>query len=248
MEDRLKSISLMTTLLLLTGIFACSDSGNSNNKQNVNTKQNQSITASINKTICNRPLDVYLSTTTFQSKGQYQLTYSWNNADNATGYEFELLLNGVTAFQNLSVTDTFITFTQTISATDSMVATVRTVCNTVKSASSKESSSIVYLNSVATDDIIFFVEPTTTVDDICARNCQKLKFNSSSLLNSNGTVITLANFSMEVPYYDFDAVKNCIQCTGSTAPVINPVEFNSCLNSPLNQYWLYDPGSYTVCP
>jgi len=251
MEKLLKGASFMSTLLFLLSIVACSNSSTSNNNQNNETKQPNTLVNAISKekSDCNRPLTVSISNADYQDKGNYQLTYSWNSVDNATGYEFELLVNGTSAFQSLAVTDTFITFNQPLTATDTFNASVKTVCGTTKSPSAKISPAIVYNNAISVDDIVFLVTPTTTVGNICEKSCEKLKFTSNSLLNSDGSLITLNSFAMQVRYYDFNAIKNCIECTAAgTAPVVNPAAFNSCLENPLNQYWLYDPGAFTICP
>lgn len=249
MKERLISIGLIGTVLLLTGLPSCSNSSTSNNKQNTNTNQSLTSTAAMTKTLCSRPLNVHLTQTDHQGKGNYILTYSWDLVDNATGYEFELLLNGNVALQNLIVTDTFLTFPQAIAATDSIKASVRTICGSEKSTSIKESSEIVYLNAVATDDVIFLVNPTSTIQDLCSRNCEKLKFTSGSMLNSDGSTLRLASFFMQIPYYDFEAIKDCIQCSqNGGAPLVDSIVFNNCLTNPLNQYWLYDPNAFTTCP
>ncbi len=249
-----KILKSTISLLIILLSIACSNSSTSNNNQN--TKEEASNIENVNAASknssgseCNRPLSVRISSADFVSKGNYILTYAWAPADNATSYEFEFTINGTTAFQNLAVTDTFITFPQAITATDSISAKVKTVCGSQKSATSKESSKAVYLNTIATDEIIYFVEPTTTITDICAKNCDKLKFNSLDFLNSDGTTITLNNFSMQVYFYDFQAVKNCIPCgTSGPPPVANPANFNSCLEDPLMEYWIFDPGAYQTCP
>lgn len=248
MKERLKSVGQLMTILLLAGLTACSNSSTSNNQQNTSTSQGLTPANSLTKSSCNRPLEVFLANADYQSKGNYVLTYSWDGVNNATGYEFKFLINGNVALQNLTVTDTFLVFPQAVSATDSINASVIAVCGSEKS-DAKLSPEIVYLNTIATDDVVFLVEPSSTIQDICARSCERLKFNSNSMLNSDGTVLTLNSISMQVPYYDFEALKTCLQCnTSGGAPVVDPAVFNSCLNNPLNQYWLYDPNAYTVCP
>lgn len=250
MEKLLKGVSFLIIALFLVGSLACSGSSTNNDNQTTSTETSTNTTNAgpAVKSQCNRPLDVSIAAANLQSKGLYNLTYHWNGVDNATSYEFNLLINGNTAFQNLAVTDTFITFSQAMVFSDSLKALVRTVCGPSKSNSAKESSEMTYMNAITVDDIVFIVEPTTSVTDICSKNCEKLKFNSNTLLNSDGSILTLNNFAMQVHYYDFNAIKDCIECTpGGGAPVVNESEFNNCLNSPLNQYWLYDPNQYTIC-
>ncbi len=259
MENLLKGIFISTFFLCLLLFNACSDTPTSNN--NTNTKDTKNVTKNTdtnNNTVksltvplggspCDRPANVTIANAVYQSAGNYTLTYSWNSVPAATAYEFELLVNGNTAFQNLSVTDTFLIFTQTISATDVINASVKTVCGTEQSPTSKESAEFIYKNGIATDEIIFLANPTSTVSDICGMTCQKLKFTGGSLLNSDGSTITLTNASSKVYYFDFDAIKSCIECSGGTAPLVDPIAFNACLRSPLNQYWIFDPNQYTIC-
>ena len=241
----------VTMLLLILALTSCSESTSTSNNQNSETTSPETKVfnaSALTRTACDRPLNIYISNAAFQSTGNYQLTYLWNGVNNATAYEFEFMINGTAAFQNLAVTDTFITFTQAITASDSINATVRTVCGSDKSTSSKESAEIVYLNAISTDDIVYLASPGNSVDDICSRNCERVMFTGNSIKNSDGSTILFANPAMKVYYYDFNTVKTCIQCSGGAAPLVDPVAFNSCLNNPLNQYRLYDPGEYTVCP
>lgn len=255
MENLFKGGLIFIFFLFLFGFSACSNSS-TNNNNDTTTTDTISKTSEINVnssksaltgSTCDRPENVRITSADYQSAGNYLLTYSWNSVSKATAYQFKLLINGTAAFQNLSVTDTFITFPQAISASDQVKASVATICGTEQS-STKESVEFVYQNAIAVDDIVLLVTPTTSVTDICNKSCDRIKFTGFSFMNSNGTPIPLYAAEMQTYYYDFNAVKTCIQClpTGG-APIVNPAIFNSCMESPLNQVWVYDPGAYKEC-
>ena len=129
-----------------------------------------------------------------------------------------------------------------------MHAAVKAVCGPGKVSSAKESMQAVYLNSIAEDDIIFLMDPSKDLDDICSRSCDKIKFTGTSIKNADGTTINITSFAAQLYYLDFTTVKNCIQCGTNGAQTVDPAIFNSCISSPANNYWIYDPNAYTVCP
>lgn len=255
MNTLIKTGCFIMLAIGLIGVLSCSNSSTSNNNQS-NSTDSTSLNSIETRNLsggskqgsnCDRPVNLYLSNSTYNGNKNYDLTYTWNSVANAVSYEFKYLLNGTSSFQNLSVTDTFITFTQTISASDTMHATVKTNCGSGNLSSIKESNHAVYLNAIANDDIIFLMGPTNDLDDICSRTCDKIKFTGNTILNADSTTITITSFAAQLYYLDFNTVKNCIQCGLTGAQVVDTIVFNSCISSPTNEFWIYDPGEYTEC-
>lgn len=258
MKNLLKFASLLGLLLLpLFFCLSCSNSTTNNNNSNNSNKPNLEsetndpnnvASKSLSGGTCERPANVYISNAAYQSAGNYILTYSWDAVPNATGYEFDFTINGNSAFQNPVVTDTFITFPQAISASDVIKGSVKTICSSSKSTNAKDSPDVIYKNSIADEDVIWRVRSSTNIGDICSKTCLKVKFEDPTLLNVDGTLLTLANFQMRTVFYDFNTIKNCIACnTGGSTPPVDPAAFNSCLSNPANQYWLYDPNAFKEC-
>ncbi len=251
MKDPLKSNYRIIIAVLLVCLFTACSNSSSNKKTNSSEsslENNKSKAVGLKSNICQSPLNVTIPKAIYQSAGNYQLTYSWNSVNNASSYIFKFYINGTVAFQNLTVKDTFLTISQTISANDSFHATVGSTCGSQTSNTAKASFDLIYLNAVSTDDIVYLVNPNTDITDICSKNCQKLGFIGNSFKNSDGSIIYLSSPSMKNYFYDFNTVKNCIKCSSSGTPIVDPIAFNNCLNNPLNQFWLYDPGAYQICP
>lgn len=248
-----KQLSLALMIGALFSLVACSSSSNNNNQ---NADNNTSSTTAENTPAaapppagCPRPDEVELTNATYNAKEDYTLTYSWTSVTNASKYSFKFYLNGTVAYSDNNVSSTSITFNQLIPAGNKMYAEVTVVCTNGSNSSPKESFDATYFNSVGNNDIIMLAKPTDSVDDICAKTCEKLKFTGASIKNTDGTTINLTTNSSKIYYLDFDMVKACIPCSGNTASgKVNPTTFNSCLADPGNDYDIYDPGKYTVCP
>lgn len=250
MKNLLKAV---LPILLLACLFGCSSSPTSNNntQNNENTSseaENVPAGTTSTRSNCDRPNELLLTSAVYNAANNYTLTYTWSAASGINNYEFKFFLNGSPVFENIAVSDTTITFTQTIGSLDTMYAEVKSNCRNGKS-SSKQSAQAEYKNAIAGDEIIFLADPTKSVNDICQRNCQKIKFTGNTILNTDGSRISLKSNNALVFYLDFDAVKACIPCNGSVPQSkVDPTLFNSCLDDPVNELWIFDPNQYTLCP
>ncbi|MFK8007139.1 MAG: hypothetical protein AB8H03_12230 [Saprospiraceae bacterium] len=217
-----------------------------NNQPIIQSKSNDTENK-IGKADCRPPANLILSSATYISANNYDLTYTWDAVSGINNYEFSFLLNGTVVFQEVSVSGTTITFSPNIGSLDIMSAEVRSNCKSGKSTPT-QSTQAEYKNSIAEIDIIFLADPTKSVNDICQRNCEKIKFTGNTILNTDNTPIQLKSNNADVFYLDFNMVKACIPCNGSVPQAkVDPVIFNTCLDDPANKLWIYDPNQYTVC-
>lgn len=248
-----KQLCFILVASALLAFAACSNSSSNNNSQSTDTSSQSSTSENVAAAApppgCLKPDLVELTNAVYNAKEDYTLTYNWTSVSNASKYSFNFYVDGSVAFSNANVTNTTITFTQNIPSNSKIYAEVTTNCTNGQNSTPKPSFEATYFNSIAEHDIIFQAKPTNNVNDICARSCDKLKFTGASILNTDGTVINLTTSSSKVYYLDFDMVKQCIDCNGSTArKKVNPAAFNSCLADPSNDYSIYDPGKFTACP
>ncbi len=249
-----KQLYFILVVSALLAFAACSNSSSNNNSQSTDTSTQSSSSENVAAAAppppgCPQPDLVELTNAVYNAKEDYTLSYSWTSVSNASKYSFNFYIDGSVAFSNANVTTTSITFTQNIPSGSKIKAEVTTNCSNGQNSSPKPSFEATYFNSIAEHDIIFQAKPTNSVNDICARTCDKIKFTGASILNTDGTVINLTTNSSKIYYLDFSMVKQCIDCNGSTARrKVDPTAFNGCLADPSNDYSIYDPGKFTVCP
>lgn len=166
------------------------------------------------------------------STNNYVINYEWSPVSNATLYKFSFSKNG----EQIFTTDTETTtqpVTTSLELYDTLQASVSALCSIegVMVAGEASTSTVLYLNAITTDDIVFRMNRESDVNTICQEDCNYIWFKDSSVLDDKGNNLAINTvISPLFVYYSYSDMKNCL-CNNRGGAVITEVMLNNCMAS-----------------
>ncbi len=81
---------------------------------------------------------------------------------------------------------------------------------------------------------VFTASASTTINEICNKNCQYIRFADNSILNADGSALDVSTLSSASLHYDFATVKTqCLSCQetseGVSTPTVDAKSFVDCV-------------------